>query len=234
MLRRGSIRAECYNYGVGRPVPNMPNFELAKTVSMHASVVLTEDALARLEVILKESGWELSSVDVATTDGHEAKCDSLADVFALPASTWTKAASLTVWARVPGQGFTNLSSITFKKPDWFVFENPVILRIRSNNEELGAAFESRLTEYVRSISKWYTQLSRGLWWNIMMYVSAWSYVPVMLLFKLFDAEPPAYPYTWLIPIGLFLFFTLMTYGGRQFLFPAIRFAIGKGTAAPKK
>jgi hypothetical protein len=212
----------------------MSNVELAKIVSIHASVVLTEDVIAHLEAILKETGWELSSVDVVTTDGREIKCDSLADLFALPATVWANAASLTVWARVPGQGYTNLSCIAFKKPRWYGFEKPVTIYIRSTNEDLGVAFESRLTDYVRSISKWYSQLSRGLWWNLLMYTSAWTNEIILVLFKLFGAEPPVYPYDWLLPIVLFLFFGLMTYGGRQYLFPAVKFAIGDGRLAQEK
>jgi hypothetical protein len=199
---------------------------------MHASVELTEDVIARLEAILKETGWELSSVDVLTTDGREAKCDSLADLFAVPASVWAKTASLTVWARVPGQGYTNLSCIAFKKPRWYGFEKPVTLYIRSTNEDLGVAFESRLTDYVRSISKWYSQLSRGLWWNLLMYISAWTNQIVLGVSLLFGAEPRAYPHAWLLPIVLFAFFGFMTYGGRQYLFPAVKFSIGNSRSAP--
>jgi hypothetical protein len=212
----------------------MSNFELAKIVSIHASVVLTEDVIVHLERILVETGWELSSIDVVTTDGREAKCDSLTDLCALPASVWDKASGLTVWARVPGQGFTNLSCIAFKKPRWYGFEKPVTIYIRSTNEDLGAPFEVRLTSYVRSISKWYTQLSRGLWWNLLMYTSAWMNEIIVLVFKLFGAEPPVYRYNWLLPIVLFLFFGAMTYGGRQRLFPAVVFAIQDSRLAKEK
>ena len=67
-----------------------------------------------------------------------------------------------------------------------------------------------------------------------MYTSAWTNEIILVLFKLFGAEPPVYPYDWLLPIVLFLFFGLMTYGGRQYLFPAVKFAIGDGRLAQEK
>jgi len=203
----------------------MLNLEISKIISLHASVVLTGDVLRTLERAFTAAGWELSSIDVVTRDGHEAKCDSVADVLNLPAHIWKQAVAVTAWARVPGEGFANLSRITFRKPRWYVFEKPITIHIRSRSEDLGAAFETALTRYIHAISKWYTQLSRGLWWNLMMYLSAWSNQLIVGAFMLVGAEPPHLPNIWLLPLLLFVFFTIMTYGGRQVLFPTTQFKI---------
>jgi hypothetical protein len=96
------------------------------------------------------------------------------------------------------------------------------------------SLRTRLSEFVKHHSAWYSPLSRGLWWNVL----TWALLSVSPLFLLLKREH------WVansLPTGMFvvceLFWALslwMTYFGRRWLFPSAIYAFGVHKDEPSR
>jgi hypothetical protein len=192
--------------------------ESRKLIKFHASMIVDEELLSRINALYKEVGWIPSGFSVKTKDGRTITIASIDDLKALPDDIWLKIEELEIDASKSTLGDRCHSSFEFHKARWYEFVAPVTIWIRGNDSDV-LLLERRFKDFIPANREWYSPLSRGLWWMLTAYLLPYlDMVTIKIFHKSLLGDG--------LSLAIFIVSLIMTYGGRQWLFPGAVFPFG--------